>query len=240
VLAIRPDFCQYQELMAKISPEPAIRTRARLLMIDLTTISCEGIRAIVGRDGRFELTEYEHGQASAVKLLKRHKPDLLLIEPFAEGRDGVLLIKELVARFPRTRILAISLKPEQIYAERILRAGASGYWMKSGTSEELLCAIETILSGELYVSQRVAFLAVRKLVDVPRSNHTSIGGLTDRELHVFGLLGAGHGAGQIAGELGISRKTVETHQEHIKTKLSYRDARALHDGARRWHDSLEV
>jgi DNA-binding NarL/FixJ family response regulator len=210
-----------------------------LLIIGTTAVSREGIRAIVRRDGRFELTEYEHGQASAVDLLKRHKPDLLLIEPFADGCDGVLLIKELVARFPRMRILAISQRREEIYAERILRAGASGYWMKSGSSEELINALETVLSGELYVSRRLAFLAVRKMVDAPRSNGSAVGDLTDRELHVYGLIGGGYGTGRIAEQLRISRKTVETYQEHLKAKLSYRNAQELRDGARRWFDALE-
>ena len=225
--------------MAKISPDRCSQPRVRLLIVDVSAVSREGIRAIVRRDGRFELTEYVHGTASPADLVKQYKPGLLLIDPFAEERDGVLLIKELISRFPGTRILAISQKPEEIYAERILRAGACGYWMKSGAGEELIRAIETCLSGELYVSPRMSFLAVRKLVDAPRSDDSPVGGLTDRELHVFGLIGAGHGTGRIAEQLGISRKTVETYQEHIKTKLSYRNAHELRDGARKWFDALE-
>ncbi|MEO7724790.1 MAG: response regulator transcription factor [Chthoniobacterales bacterium] len=205
--------------MSKISPDRPAKGRARLLVVGVTAISREGIRAM--------------------DLVGQHRPDLLLIEPFAEGRDGVLLIKDLKARYPGLRILAISLKSEEVYAERILRAGACGYWMKSGPSEELIRAIETCLSGEFYLSQRMGFFAVRKLVDAPRSSASPVGGLTDRELHVFGLIGAGHGTGRIAEQLGISRKTVETHQEHIKTKLCYRNAGELRDGARSWFDELE-
>ena len=88
--------------------------------------------------------------------------------------------------------------------------------MKNGTADELLEAIDTVLGGELYVSPRVALLAVHKLVDRPVKGVGQVGLLSDRELQVFALIGASHGVGRIAQELNISRKTVETHCEHIK------------------------
>ena len=169
------------------------------------------------------------------ELLQQHQPDLLVIEPFLGNRDGIFLIKELAARFPRTRILAVSRQPEEIYAERALRAGASGYWMKTSTREELIRAIDTILAGELYVSPRLALRAVHEIVD-RRATYLKAPNLTDRELHVFALIGAGFGTTRIAHELGISPKTVETYHEHIKLKLGYRNAHALHRGAREWSE----
>ena len=93
-------------------------------------------------------------------------------------------------------------------------------------------AIESVLDGGIYVSPLAALLAVHKLVDPKHNGERSVGDLSDRELHVFTLIAAGHGVGQIARELGISRKTVETHCDHIKGKLGYRDAEALRRGAR--------
>lgn len=113
--------------MSKISPDRPPKGCLRLLVVDVTAISREGIRAIIKRDGRFQLSEYAHESDSTANLVKEYKPHLLLIEPFTGGRDGVLLIKDLKARFPKLRILAISLKSEEVYAERILRAGACGY-----------------------------------------------------------------------------------------------------------------
>jgi DNA-binding NarL/FixJ family response regulator len=132
----------------------------------------------------------------------------------------------------------VSQRPEEVFAERILRAGASGYWMKNGGETELLSCIETVLSGQIYVSSRVALYAVHRLVAGrhPRSN--LVGGLTDRELHVFGLIGNGMGPGRIAGDLNLSRKTIETYQERIKLKLGYGDAFQLRVGARRWVESI--
>jgi DNA-binding NarL/FixJ family response regulator len=172
-------------------------------------------------------------QQTTSKLLEKHQPDLLLIEPFFGNHDGIFLLKELSARFSRTRILAVSRQPEEIYAERALRAGASGYWMKTGTREELIRAINTVLSGELYVSPRIALRAVHEVIEQP-AGHPKVPNLTDRELHVFALSGAGFGTNRIAKELGISPKTVETYHQHIKLKLGYADADALHKGAREW------
>jgi DNA-binding NarL/FixJ family response regulator len=209
--------------------------KPRVLVADDSTVAREGIAGIIRLDSRFALCGLAADERTTSELLEQQQPDLLLIEPFLGNRDGIFLIKQLAARFPDTRILVISRRSEEIYAERALRAGASGYWMKIGTQEELTHAINTVLAGELYVSPGIALRAVHKVVDHPAA-HSKAGNLTDRELHVFGLMGAGFGTSRIAKELGISPKTVETYQEHIKLKLGYSDADALHQGARDWFE----
>jgi len=207
--------------------------KPRIVVVDDSTVAREGIAAIIRRDSRYVLCGLATDQRTMSELLEQHQPDLLLIEPFLGNRDGIFLIKELAARFRQLRILAISRQPEEIYAERALRAGASGYWMKTRPREELIHAIETIVAGELYVSPRIALRAVHNVSDRP-TPHPNAPNLTDRELHVFALIGAGFGTTRIAKELGISPKTVETYHEHIKLKLGYRDANALRRGAREW------
>jgi DNA-binding NarL/FixJ family response regulator len=206
-----------------------------VVIADDSTVAREGLAAIIGRDLGHSLCGLAKDQQTTSELLEKHQPDLLLIEPFFGNHDGIFLLKQLAGRFPRTRVLAVSRQPEEIYAERALRAGASGYWMKAGTREELIRAIDTVLSGELYVSPRIALRAVHKVVDHPVA-HPNAHNLTDRELHVFALSGAGFGTNRIAKELGISPKTVETYHEHIKLKLGYADAHALYKGAREWFD----
>ena len=216
----------------------AVRTttssrRRCVVVADDSTVAREGIAAIIRRDSRYVVCGLAADQQTTFRLLETHKPDLLLIEPFLGNQDGIFLLKEIAARITDTRILVISKEPEEIYAERALRAGASGYWMKTGGCGELLHAIETVLADELYVSPTVALLAVHKLTEHPAA-HANSGSLTDRELHVFALSGAGYGTSRIAKELGISPRTVETYHEHIKVKLGYPDAAALHRGAREW------
>ena len=201
------------------------------MVVGDTIISEQGLVAIIGRDPGYHVCGAAHSFEEANKLVRQHRPDVLLIEPFLENRDAIRWIKDLAMEFPRIRILVVSRQSELTYAERALRAGASGYWMKNSSVAELMHAIETVLAGEIYASQAITCLAMRKLAGDRNLPH-GLDVLSDREMAVFALLAAGHGVGQIAKELGISRKTIETHCEHIKLKLGYPDAEALHRGAR--------
>jgi len=190
--------------------------------------------AIVGRDKRYHVCGGAHGFYDAGELIRKHHPDVLLIEPFLEDRDGILWIKELANEFPKTRILIVSRQSERVYAERALQAGAAGYWMKNGTPEELMRAVETVAAGEIYASPALTALVLKRFAhreNLPRG----VDALSDRELAVFSLIAAGHRPGEIAKELGISRKTIQTHCEHIKQKLGYANAEELKRGA---HDLL--
>jgi len=205
-----------------------------VFIADDSTVAREGLAAIIHHLGH-TVCGLARNEAVTRELMEKHQPDLLIIEPFLGHHDGIFLLKQLATRFPGTRILAVSRRPEEIYAERALRAGASGYWMKTSTREELIRAIDIVLAGELYVSPRIALRAVHEVVDHP-AIHPKVPNLTDRELHVFALKGAGLGTTRIAQELGISPKTVETYHEHIKLKLGYPDADALRRGAREWFE----
>jgi two-component system response regulator NreC len=203
----------------------------RVVAVGDTIISEQGLVAIIGRDPRYYVSGAAHTFEEANKLVRQHCPDVLLIEPFLENRDAIRWIKDLATEFPRIRILVVSRQCERTYAERALCAGASGYWMKNSSVPELMHAIETVLAGEVYVSPVITSLAKHKFAgrrNVPRGLDV----LSNRQMAVFALIAAGHGSGQIANELGISRKTVETHCEHIKLKLGYPDAAALRRGAR--------
>jgi len=196
-----------------------------------TCVSAEGLATIVGRDKRYEVFGGAHGFYDAGELIRKHQPDVLLIEPFLEGRDGIRWIKDLTTEYPRTRILIVSRQSERIYAERVLQAGATGYWMKNGSEEELLRAVETVAAGKIYVSPLIASLALEKFARrevLPQGLNV----LTDRELAVFALIAAEQGVGRIAKKLSISRTTVETHCQNIKSKLAYPNAEALKRGAR--------
>ena len=186
---------------------------------------------IVGRDERYRVCGAAHTFEEANKLVGQHRPDVLLIEPFLENCDAIRWIKDLATEFPRIRILIVSRRSERTYAERALRAGASGYWMKNGSVDELMQAIETVLAGEIYASKTINCLAMRKLAGDRNLPH-ALDVLSNREMAVLSLIAAQHGQGEIAKQLGISRKTIESHCEHIKAKLGYANAEALKRGAR--------
>src|SRR6266496_6802338 len=125
----------------------------RIVAVGDTIISEEGLVAIIGRDPRYYVCGAAHTFEEANKLVRQHSPDVLLIEPFLENRDAIRWIKDLATEFPRIRILVVSRQSERTYAERALCAGASGYWMKNSSVDELMLAIDTVLAGEIYASR---------------------------------------------------------------------------------------
>jgi len=217
--------------VTKSPTAPAGAQPIRVVVVGDTCVSEQGMATIVGRDGRYRVCGGAHTFQEANRLVRQHRPDVLLIEPFLENRDAIRWIKDLATEFPRIRILIVSRQSERTYAERALCAGASGYWMKNSSVEELMHAIETVLAGEIYASRAMTSVAMHKFAGGRELPH-GLDVLSDREMAVFALIASGHGTGKIAKELGISRKTVETHCKHIKLKLGYPDAEALHRDAR--------
>ncbi len=202
------------------------------------------------REGLRQMIELQpdlifHGEASdaqsATAAVMAQRPDLVLLDLRLGNGDGLDLIKSFRARFPELRILVVSQFDETLYAERTLRAGAHGYVMKEQPTSEVLVAIRAILSGQLYVGSRLAAIALHKMIETKPGNQkhpaSNIQMLTDRELQIFHLLGAGLKAQKIAQELKLSVKTVETHRENIKHKLGFGSAVELAQHAVSWLQS---
>jgi DNA-binding NarL/FixJ family response regulator len=161
------------------------------------------------------------------------KPHLLLIALRLGTGDSLEFVKALKAEKPGLLILVFSAFEEAIFAERALRAGAHGYMMKSAPADELLVAIREILAGNVYVSREVAMRAFKKSLESrpeqQQSARPTIGieKLSDRQMHIFNLLGSGLRNRQIAQALHLSVKTIETHRENIKHKLGLSSSRDL-------------
>ena len=167
------------------------------------------------------------------------KPHLLLTALRLGTGDSLEFLKALKSERPALLILVYSAFEETIFAERAFRAGAEGYVMKKAPKEELLTAIREILSGNIYVSHDVAMRAFKKSLESrpeTRSASTAIGieKLSDREMHIFNLLGSGLGNTQIAQSLHLSVKTIESHRENIKRKLDLSCSRDLVACARKY------
>ena len=218
--------------MKKSATARALFALCRVVVVGDTCISEEGMAAIVGRDKRYHICGSAHGFHDTGELIRKNQPDVLLIDPFLEDRDGIRWIKDLATEYPRIRILIVTGQSEWLYAERALHAGAAGYWRKNRSADELLRAVETVAGGGIYVSPLVASLALERFAHRKALPH-GVNLLSDRELAIFALIAAEQGVGRIAKKLGISRTTVETHCEHIKLKLGYNNAEGLKQGARK-------
>jgi DNA-binding NarL/FixJ family response regulator len=167
--------------------------------------------------------------------LQECKPHLLLTALRLGTGDSLEFLKALKSEHPALLILVYSAFEETIFAERAFRAGADGYVMKKAPKEELVTAIREIMTGNIYVSHDVAMRAFKKSLETRpdqqqhQSAHPSIGieKLSDRETHIFFLLGSGLGNTQIAHSLNLSVKTIESHRENIKHKLDLTCSREL-------------
>jgi DNA-binding NarL/FixJ family response regulator len=162
------------------------------------------------------------------------KPQLLLTALRLGTGDSLEFLKALKSERPALLILVYSAFEETIFAERAFRAGAEGYVMKKAPKEELLTAIREVMNGNIYVSHDVAMRAFKKSLESPsdqqhRPTRPTIGieKLSDRETHIFFLLGSGLGNSQIAHSLNLSVKTIESHRENIKHKLDLNCGRDL-------------
>ena len=136
------------------------------------------------------------------------------------GRSGLELVKDLKAIHPRAVILAISMHDESLYAERMLRAGASGYITKHQPPGELLKAIRQVLDNRVYVSREVSDFLLRRLSGKPRADRSPVEILTDREFEMFQLISDGRSPKEIAAQLHITVKTVAVHGANIRRKLN--------------------
>lgn len=175
--------------------------------------------------------------AGARAMLAKVKPDVLLFDLMIGASDGIAFIREVRETHPGVPILVYSTQDEMLYAEHVLKAGASGYIMKREPSAELLTAIRDVAEGRLYASPRIKLLALNHLIDGGgASDKTGVHKLTPRELHIFQLIGHGLAPREIAPKLGIGQRGVEAHRENIKNKLGCQSATELARTAARWVD----
>ena len=165
---------------------------------------------------------------SAIQAVVSLRPDLVILDISLGGPDGLEILKQIRTRNTDLPVLVLSMHDETTYAERVLRAGANGYIMKQEATDLVLTAIRRILKGQLYVPDRVASRLLRQYAHTSTVTARSpLAALSDRELEVFRLIGAGRSTRQIAESLNLSVKTVESYQAHIKEKLELSSAREL-------------
>jgi DNA-binding NarL/FixJ family response regulator len=220
-------------------PTPLKKTR--VFVVDDHPIVRQGLALLINREQDLHVCGEAEDAQTAIQSVPASKPDILIVDISLNGPDGLDLLKDVRIRYPQLPVLILSMHDESIYAERALRAGAQGYIMKQEATEKVLTALRRILSNEIYVSERIANRMLQRYIGNPNSDRpTSIADLTDRELEVFRLIGEGHSTRQIAEQLHISVKTVESYQAHIKEKLSLRSARELVQHAIQWSISEKM
>ncbi len=208
---------------------------ARVVVADEQPFLRQGFEDYIEKQPDLAICGEADSVPSAIAVVESQLPDLLVADLRLGGGDVLEMVKSLRSRFPSLRILILSQQEELIYAERVLRAGANGYVMKQERPDEVLNAMRRVLAGEIYVSRKLAFALLSKMLQSgPVSESRSLNGLSDREFQVYEMIGAGMGSRMIAVKLSLSVKTIETYRENIKHKFNLRNSAELVQHATAW------
>ena len=218
-----------------MTPRERNQRKSRTIVVEDHPVVCGGLMQLVNSQPDLACVGAADNTADARRLVRECKPDVTILDLRLKGGDALDFIKTLRVEHPEVKVLVLSQYDELLFAERVLRAGASGYIMKENATDEVLRAIRKVLAGELYYSEKVAAAVMqRTLHEKPAGPHAGIDVLSDREMQVFQLLGASYSAREIAEQFQLSRKTIEAHSENMKHKLGLHNASELKRFARKW------
>ena len=219
--------------MSTLTPHKKLKTS--VFLVDDHPLVRQGLGQIINNETDLEVIGEAEDASKALHLIETKQPDLVIVDISLRGNNGLELIKNIKAVLPNLPILVFSMHDESVYAQRALRAGARAYVMKQESADKILLAIRRIIDGDIYVSHRVADQVLQQLVNGKTSGSESpIERLSDRELEVIQLIGKGLSTREIASNLNLSVKTIESHRAHIKEKLNLRNATELVQFSVQW------
>jgi DNA-binding NarL/FixJ family response regulator len=209
-------------------------TKAKVLVVHRIGFVRSGVLSLIAKSMQFVVCGETDDAPLARELFLRHKPPLVVVGLRLCGADGIQLIKEFRTLNPAAAILALSEHADAFSGQRIFRAGARAY-LSIEDAPELLRAFDEILIGHPYVGASVLPLILSNFAGGSKNSRSSdINALSDRELEIFSFIGRGVSVSELATELHVSVKTIETHQMRMKEKLALHSAAELRQKAREW------
>ena len=200
----------------------------RVLIADDHGIMREGLRCLIEKQPDWEVVgEAEDGQ-KAVQLAGELLPDIVIMDVAMPNLNGIEATRQIVDKLPSIRILALSMHSSRRFVVDMLKAGVSGYMLKACLFNDLADAIETVMTGEIYLSPRIASIVVDDYVNGMPPEDVSISSiLTDREREVIQLLSEGKSTKQIAMQMHLSAKTIDANRRQVMNKLNIHNVAKL-------------
>lgn len=209
--------------------------KKKVLLVDDHPIVRHGLKQLIDQEDDLVVCSEAGDAESALSEVEIHKPDVLIVDIHLGGTNGIDLIKNIRTIIGDLPILVISLHEESLFAERALKAGANGYIMKRELTDKIMYALRKVLSGEMYISDSILSKILHKVsTSGPVQPKSDMDVLSDRELDVFRLIGQGYTTRQIADQLHLSVKTIETYRTRIKEKLDLQNTNELLMKAFEW------
>lgn len=207
----------------------------RILLVDDHPVVRDGLAEAINREADLKVCAVAEDRAGALKAVQDTSPGLAVIDLTLKDSSGLELIKDLQVQWPELLILVVSMHEENLYAERVLRAGARGYMTKQQATRDIVSAIRRVLAGGIYLNEATTSAVLSRLTSKPGTTGGSpLDCLTDRELQIFELTGTGLSTREIATRLRIDIKTVDTYRTRIKEKLGLTSSSQLLQMAIQW------
>lgn len=208
----------------------------RILLVDDHPVTRNGIRTLIESEAGFATCAEAANASAALQLLKDFRPDAAIIDISLNGGNGLDLVPEFQRAVSPVPVLIVSMHDEEFYAARAQRAGAAGYVMKQHASDRIMGALRRILAGQTAFAEN-AVVGGQRSAALKKSARIGLEYLSDRETEVLRLIGDGYSTREIAQELKLSAKTIDTYREHLKRKLDLVDGERLVRFAVQWANS---
>ncbi len=220
----------------EVKPNSPMETKKNsILVVDDHQLFREGLSQMINREADLHVCAEAGDDKTALEAMQSAKPDMAIIDISLAGSNGIDLIKLIRTSDTETPILVLSMHDESLYAERALRSGANGYIMKQEANKRVRDAIRQVLSGEIYLSEKMSTQLVSKLIGGRNeATKSPMDTLSPRELEVFELIGQGHGTRQIAEAMKLTIPTINSFRARIKEKLNLKNASELVLNAIQW------
>jgi DNA-binding NarL/FixJ family response regulator len=209
--------------------------KKKVVIVDDHPLFRERLAQLINHEPDMEVTGEADTAKDAIQLIRDTSPDLAIVDITLKESSGLELVKSIKALSIGVPVLVLSMHDESLYAERALRAGATGYITKQQAADEVLSAIRRVLTGEVYLSEKMTSGFLKSLTSTGvKSISRAVDRLTDRELEVLDLIGRGQTTRQVADKLQLGVATVDTYRARIKEKMNFRNAAELQHFAIRW------
>jgi DNA-binding NarL/FixJ family response regulator len=210
----------------------------KVMIVEDHPLFSNGLASLIGNTDGYKVVGEAANLSTAMKIAEKEKPHLAIVDIDLGEESGMNLIPQLKTMDAEIVILVLSMYDERYYSERVLRLGARGYIMKDEAANKVLDAINTVMSGKVYLSgterERIFEAMTGESARGVKDWAMSLRKLSDRELQVFSLIGKGLGTIEIASKFNLSTKTIDTHKEHIKLKLHCNTSQELRQLAIEW------